>query len=302
MANSKKGASRAQKSQSISLAREDDGTIQLTFTIPWVEIESRMTEVATQMGEKIEVAGFRKGKAPLERVINQIPRDQLVERTLREILPKYFSEAINKHKLNPAMYPRFELISAENDKDWQVRAITCEIPDINLPDYKKEVKGAIASKNIWTPKKGEKAQEKKELTNEEKEQIALKTLLEKTQITIPNVLVEQEVDAKLASLLERLETLGISLENYLASTGKDPKTLREEYASQAKETLKLELLLNTISQEEKVEVSDEEVSEFITAAKADPNFGKSLDETQQKNVVRSVLRKRKVLSMLSNLG
>ncbi len=295
-------AAKSKNPESISLAREDDGTIQLTFTIPWLEVNSKMTTVAAELAQNIEVPGFRKGKAPLEQAINKIPREHLIEHTLQEILPKYFSEAVEIYKIKPAMYPKFELISAENEKDWQIRAITAEIPDIKLVDYKNEITGAIAAKNIWTPKKGEKKDSQKTLSQEEKEQIALSTLLEKSEITIPHILVEQEVDAKLASLLERLETLGLSLDNYLASIGKNPQGLREEYTAQAKETLKLELILNYVAQKEKVEISDKEVNAFIEAAEADPNFGKNLDKSQQKNVVRSVLRKRKVLSTLANLG
>ncbi len=295
-------AAKNKQPETILLAREGDGTIQLTFTIPWSEINSKMTTVAADMAQNIEVPGFRKGKAPLKQVLDKIPREHLVEHTLQEILPKYFSQAIETHNIKPAMYPKFELISAENEKDWQIRAITAEIPDIKLTDYKKEITGAIAAKKIWTPQKGEKKDDKKTLSQEEKEQIALNTLLEKAEITIPHVLVEQEVDAKLAGLLERLETLGLSLESYLASTGKNPQELREEYSAQAKETLKLELILNFVAQNEKVEITDEEVNAFIKAAEADPNFGKNMDKSQQESIVRSVLRKRKVLSMLANLG
>lgn len=291
---------KTEKPQTISLAREADGTIQLTFTIIKAEIEKKMAEVAAAMGQTIEVPGFRKGKAPLKRVLNHIPREQLIERSLRDILPKYFSDAIEKHKLKPAMYPKFELVSAEEGKDWQVRAITCEVPEIELNDYKKEVRGTLAAKNIWSPKKGD--QDKRALTVEEKEQLTLKTLLEKIKVIIPHVLIEEEVDAKLASLLSRLETLGLSLESYLASIKKNPQMLRDEYIAQAKENLQLELILNAIAQKEKVEIPDQEVDELIKAAQGDPNFGKSLDEAQQKSTVRSILRKRKVLSMLSDLG
>ncbi len=288
------------KQQTVSLAREEDGTIQLTFTIIRNEVEKKLAEVASDMGQKMEVPGFRKGKAPLERIMNQIPREQLIEQGLRDILPKYFSDAVKKYKLKPAMYPKFELISAEEGKDWQIRAITCEIPEIKLNDYKKEVQGVLAAQNIWTPKEGDK--DKKELTQEEKEQLVLKTLLDKTNVTIPHVLIDEEVDAKLANLLNRLETLGLSLENYLTSIKKNPQTLRDEYATQAKETLQLELLLDHIAQKEAIEITDQEVEDFIKAAQGDPNFGKTLSKDQQKNAIRSILRKRGVLAKLSSLG
>ena len=64
------------------IAKSDDGTIQITFTIPYKEIQKSREEAALELGKDIEVPGFRRGMATLEKVIEHIPQNTLLEKTL----------------------------------------------------------------------------------------------------------------------------------------------------------------------------------------------------------------------------
>jgi FKBP-type peptidyl-prolyl cis-trans isomerase (trigger factor) len=280
-----------------TVARSDDGTIQLTFIIPRQDIQKARKNVTSEIGKTIQVPGFRKGKAPTEKVMANIPENTLVERVLQNILPKLLADAIKKHKLRPAVYPRFELVSAKKEEDWQIRAVTCELPEINLGDYKKIVSGALRAKSIWTPEKGDK-KETKELSRAEKEQEVIKTLIHSIKFDIPKLLLDEEINHRLSSLLQRLEKLGLSLESYLASIRKTADDLRKEYAIQAGEAIKIELILNKISEEEKIEIDEKQVEATIKASSADPKLAKKLDTEEQRRLVRTVLRRRAALDYL----
>jgi len=281
------------------IARSDDGNIQITFTIPWKDIEKTQEEVAKEIGKEIEVPGFRKGMAPVTKVIEHISRQTLLEKTLSKLLPKLVSEAINKHKITPAVYPRFELIKAVEGEDWQIRAVTCELLPINLGDYKKEIIGLTRAKSLWIPGKGTK--EEKKPTREEKEQEILKLLLEKIDVKIPKMLIEEETNSRLSKLLERLEKLGLTLESYLSSIGKTPETLRKEYEKQAKEALSLDLILTEIAKEEKISVDPKEIDSAIDAAKADPKLAEELNTPERRQFIEVILKRRKALDMLISL-
>lgn len=291
------------KALSGSFAKSDDGTIQLTFTIPFKQIKSVREETAAEIGKDIQVPGFRKGKAPLDKVISQIPQDILIEKTLGKILPKLLGEAITKHKIKPAVYPKFELVKAVEGEDWQVRAVTCELPEINLGDYKKTIAGALRAKAIWTPDSTKTAGDKtdKKISKEEKEQEIIKILLETIKITIPKLLINEEVNHKLSNLLARLEKLGLTLETYLPSIGKTAETLRAEYEKQAKEALSLDLILNKIAEKEKIEVSEKQIQEMIKVSAADPKLAEKLDTPEQRRIIESILRRRAALDSLSAL-
>ena len=271
-----------------TVAKEDSGNIQITFTIPYSQITAAQEKVIEEYSKEVEVPGFRKGNAPIEKVKEKIPAATLTEKALARILPEALSSAINENKIRPAIYPKFELISAKENEKWQVRAVTCELPVIILPDYVKLIKEGI----IKTPK---------ELSKEEKEQKIIKVLLDSVKINIPKLLITEEVDARLSSLLQRIEKLGLSLEGYLGSLGKTPEKLREEYELQAKNTISIELILNEVIKDQKIDVSEKEVDEAIKAASADPKLAESLDTPEQRRFIKSVLARRSALDYLTSL-
>lgn len=284
-----------------AVARSDDGTIQITFTIQADKIKEAKEETVKEIAKEVEIAGFRKGKAPLDKVLTHIPQVTLREKALSRILPKIISEIITKAKIKPAIVPRFELVSAEENKDWQLRAVTCEIPKINLGDYKKDIAGITRAKQIWTPGKGSPKQEKGEekgLAREEKEQEVMKALLNLTKVTVPKILIEEDVNSRLSQLLERIEKLGLTLESYLSSLRKTPNSLRQEYEEQSRKSIALDLILNEIAIQEKIEVSKEQVETAIKASGADPKLKEKLDTPEQRRFIEGILRKRAVLDSL----
>jgi len=271
-----------------TVAREDNGNIQITFTIPYSQVVSAQEKVVEEYAKEAEIPGFRKGNAPIEKVKEKIPAATLTEKSLAKILPEALSSAINENKIKPAIYPKFELISANPNENWQIRAVTCELPMVVLPDYAKLIKEGI----IKTPK---------EFTKEEKEQKAIKVLLDSIKINIPKLLVSEEVDARLSSLLQRIEKLGLSLEGYLGSIGKTPEKIREEYELQAKNTISIELILNEVIKDQKIEVKESQVDEAIKAASADTKLAESLNTPEQRRFIQSVLARRAALDYLTSL-
>jgi len=285
------------------VAREDNGNIQITLNIPYKEVLEAKKSALEEISKTTEVPGFRKGNAPISQVEKHVSENQILEKALGKILPKAFSDIAEKENIKPIVYPKFELISAKENEDWQVRATTCELPEVDLKDYKKLIRDEAKSKAIWTPEKGdpEKTQEEKEKTPEEKEQEVIKILLDKIKINIPKILIDQEVDNRLAQLLDRIEKLGLNLENYLASVGKNPEILRKEYEVQASNTIALDLILQKVSVEEKIEVDEKEIEGLIKATSADPKLAESLNTPEQKRFIKSIILKRKALESLVSL-
>lgn len=274
------------------IAREGNGNIQITFTVPFALIQKARDETVAEMAKDIEIPGFRKGTAPLSKVKEKISQNSLIEHSLSHLLPKALAETIEREKLKLAIYPKFELIKAEEGEAWQIRGITCELPEVNLGDYKKIVAGEIRAASL-----------KKELTKDEREQTAVKALTENIKIAIPQVLIEEEANSRLSSLLARLEKLGLALESYLSSIGKNAEDLRAEYATQAKEAITLDLILSKIAEEEAIKVDEKEVESAINMSEATkPKDAKPEDLESRKRLVESILRRRKALDIVSTRG
>lgn len=285
------------------VARTDDGTVQVTVSIPYSIVQSKKEEALKHLIENLEVPGFRKGKAPTDVASKHIDTKKLYEHTLQYLLPEIYEQAIKEYSLKPIINPKFELVSADEGKDWNIRVITSELPEVNLGDYKKTVKEAGKTESIWVPGKDSSAGQDKKKTQEEKEQLVIKTLLENIQLNVPKLLVEDEVNHKLSQLLDQVQKLGLTIDQYLSSTGKNIEQVRNGYQHQAQDTLKLLLILNKIADEEKIEVEDKEIENIAFAS--DNALGQAKEKKEisqeQKNYIKSILLRRKALDSLASL-
>ncbi len=108
----------------------------------------------------------------------------------------------------------------------------------------------------------------------------------------------EEVGRRLAGLLDQIQKLGLSLEQYLSSSGKTVEQIREEYRRSAEENLSLEFILNKIAEEEKISVEPGEIEKVIAGAKTEEEK-KALES--QKYYLATLLRRQKTLDFLASL-
>src|SRR5258706_5794574 len=154
---------KTEKPADIVVAKTDDGTVQMTFTIAYDEIKHERAHVEKELAENTEVPGFRKGKAPLDKALAKIPESEVIEHSLQHIIPQLLGRAMTEHKLRLAIYPKFELTKANPNENWEVRATSAEFPEVNLGDYKEKIL---------------KGNSDKKLSIDQKQQIVIKALLE----------------------------------------------------------------------------------------------------------------------------
>lgn len=274
-----------------ALERQENGAIKLTISIPWEEVTRERENAIENAVKHAELAGFRKGKAPRKLVEEKLDKAKIQEEVLRTLLPQAYVKAVEEHKLSPIMNPKIHVEKLEEEKPWVFSAITAEKPEIKLGDYKDAVKSITAKSKIIIPGK---ENEKKEPSLDE----IVKAVLDSMTGTIPPILVEQEVDRLLSQLLDDIKKLGMTLDQYLASTSRNAESLRDEYATRATNDIKLEFALSQIAEDEKITVEEKEIEEAIQKAK-DEKERKNLE--QNRYLLASIIRQQKTLDFLRNL-
>lgn len=279
------------KTKPQTLTREQDGTIKLTITVPKADIQKATEDVVANAVKNADIKGFRKGKAPRKLVEETINQDKLREEVLRTVLPPLYMKAVQENNIRPIMNPKIHMEKLEEGKDWIITAVTAEMPEITLGKYKDEVKKITAKSKIVLPGKEDKPQE----PNMDD---ILKAVLESTKATIPAILVQQEADRLLSQMFDEIKKLGLTLDQYMQSTGKKPEELRAEYETKAANDMKLEFALQKIAEEEKLQVEEKDITEAINQAK-DPAEKASME--QNRYLLASILRQRKTLDFLKNL-
>jgi trigger factor len=82
---------------------------------------------------------------------------------------------------------------------------------------------------------------------------------ENTEVEIPEVMVENQINRMLQDFEQQLQMQGMNLEIYFQYTGQDENALREQMREDAENRVKVNLTLEAIAKAENLEVSDEEV-------------------------------------------
>jgi len=267
---------------------------ELTLTIPWNDVQKIYAEVVDEAVENSEITGFRKGKAPRELVLKQLEKGKIYGEVVNRILPQAYSDAVVQNSLSPIIAPKVTILAAEENKDWQFKAVACERPDVDLANYKDEIKGITAKKSIvLLGDKDKPAAKKDELVGE-----VLQKLLAVCQMEVPPPLLESEVSRQLANLVDDVRGAGLTLEQYLASKNITSEQLQANFRSSAESSLKLEFILEAAAEDLKIEVPDSDV-EAILDKESDQEKKKAL--RNQFEAIRSLLRREKTLTKLTNL-
>ncbi|MEX2007380.1 MAG: trigger factor, partial [Candidatus Levyibacteriota bacterium] len=272
-----------------AIQKQENGTIQLTITVPAADVKKTREAIVAQYAQAAQVPGFRKGKAPKKLVEERIDNQKVDEELLKTILPAYYSEALKEHKLQPVINPRVHIEAFVDGKDLQFIAETCEAPEVKLGNYKDEIKKITAKGKIVVPGK-------------EPEQISfdqiIGALLKATTMKVPAIIVEQETQRLLSQTLDEVKKLGLTLEQYLSSTGKTSEDLKREYEKKAENDIKIEFALQKVGDTENLAVEQKEIDEAIAKAKDDTER-KSLQANSY--LLANILRQQKTLDFLRNL-
>jgi trigger factor len=132
---------------------------------------------------------------------------------------------------------------------------------------------------------------------------ALEALVELVQDDAPEALVETEVRERLHDLGHRLEQRHISLEQFLAASGRDRSSLLAELQEEASRAVRADLALRALADAENMEVSDEDLDAVVAemaeqAGTTGADLKRRLDRAGRLPAVRSDQRKAKALEWL----
>ena len=107
---------------------------------------------------------------------------------------------------------------------------------------------------------------KLEKENKEKEKTRLKIIeqiIDKSEVDLPEILIQAELDKILYRMESDITQMGLKFEDYLKHLNKTVEDLRKEFRKDAEKKAKLELILNKISDLEKIKADDETVANEV---------------------------------------
>lgn len=259
-----------------------DGTIIFTLTLPWQKIKEAYQRVLADSAKTIEVKGFRKGKAPPDQVAATVGKNKLYEQAFMAVFLSAYTQIITEHQLQPLVAPQIRPLKTSEGQDWEIEATTAQAPQIKVDAYQQVIKGAAKP-----------APEDKKLS------AVFDSLLDHFKFAVSPLLIDQEKNQALSRLLDQVNQLGLTLDQYLTSTHRTSQQLQQEYALTAATNLRLEFLLQAIAADLHISPAATEIDRVIAQA---PQADQSkLNQPQERAYIAAILRKRQTVDALLKL-
>ncbi|NLE68635.1 MAG: trigger factor [Clostridiales bacterium] len=109
---------------------------KISFTVPAEEFDAAMQKAYLKNRGRINVPGFRKGKAPRKLIENMYGEAIFYDDAFDLIFPDLYDEAVEKDDLFPVDQPSVEVDQIGSGQELQFTATVYVKPDITLGDYK----------------------------------------------------------------------------------------------------------------------------------------------------------------------
>lgn len=139
-----------------------------------------------------------------------------------------------------------------------------------------------------------------EKDNKEKEKQRIKiieAILNKTDIDLPRILIESELDKMLYQMKADVENSGLKFDDYLKHLDKTEELMRKDFETDAEKRAKLELLLYAIAEAENIKIDEKEIEQEV---KRLMDMYKDADPTRAQAYIENVLKNERIFQLLEN--
>src|ERR1700683_3503133 len=114
-----------------------ESRVRVDAAVPADEVERRIQQAARELGRKMRIDGFRKGKVPAAGVLRRLGREAVLDEALRDSLGSWYVDAIDEAGIATVGEP--ELDVKELPTEGRPLAFSIEIgvrPKAKLGEYK----------------------------------------------------------------------------------------------------------------------------------------------------------------------
>ena len=161
----------------------------------------------------------------------------------------------------PENYGKEELNGKEAIFEVTVNEIKVkELPELD-DEFSKEVSEFDTLEEVKEDIKKKMEESNKDKALREFENAVIAAAVESSEIELPQVMIEKEINGMVSDLENRLKQQGLTLEQYMEFTGSSVEKMRDYMKTNAEAKVKADLVLEEIGKAENIEATEEEVKE-----------------------------------------
>lgn len=108
----------------------------LNVDITWDEMEKASEKAYRKLVQKVDIQGFRRGKAPRTLLERRLGKEYIYQEGLDDLISEAYRDALKKHELTPISQPKLEAPVFEQGQDYHFSLTVPIITPVKLADYK----------------------------------------------------------------------------------------------------------------------------------------------------------------------
>lgn len=262
------------------------------------EINSRMITVddrAAQDGDTVLIdfdgyvdgEQFEGGKA--ENYSLTLGSHSFIDTFEEQLVGKNIGEETEVHVTFPDQYQAEELQGKPALFKVTIKEIKVkELPELD-DDFAQDVSECDTLEEYRAETRTKLIESKDAALKREKEEDIVNQIIENATMDIPEPMVEAQTRQMTQEFAGRLQSQGLSLEQYMQFTGMNPQKMVEELRPQALKRIQSRLVLEAVAAAENIEVSEEELGKEIENIAAMYNmasdkFREMISENEKKQI------------------
>ncbi|MFA6251210.1 MAG: trigger factor [Candidatus Paceibacterota bacterium] len=126
-----------------TIKKLEKSELEIIGSLEVAEFEKYEEKALERIGERLELQGFRKGKAPVAVVKENVAEMELLEEMAELALQDNYIKILEENKIDAIGRPQIAITKIGKGSDLEFKIVTAILPEIKLPDYKKISKDAI---------------------------------------------------------------------------------------------------------------------------------------------------------------
>lgn len=139
--------------------------------------------------------------------------------------------------------------------------------------------------------------EKERAAREKKRVKILDALVEKSEIDLPKIIIEEEQNKLIFQLRHDVEQMGLNFDDYLKNAKKTEESIKNEWSGEAEKRAKIQFIITKIGLEENISPTDDELNQEV---KHLLEHNKDADEPRARLYLASLITNQKVMEFLEN--
>ncbi|EGW38440.1 trigger factor [Desulfosporosinus sp. OT] len=121
---------------SVTVEKTEKNIVALEVTVEAEKFVAAVNQAAKNLAKKVNVPGFRKGKAPRRMVELHLGKEALYDEALDQLIGPAYADAVVESGIEPVDRPEVDLVQIEEGKDLIFKAKVMVKPEVELGEYK----------------------------------------------------------------------------------------------------------------------------------------------------------------------